>query len=145
MDATSRVARVAAARIAEGALNAYSVEDLAKEFAITGRQLRRVVEREVGASPIELAQTHRLLLAKRLLTDTALSMTQVAYASGFQSVRRFDALFQERYRLTPSRLRKRVVVKGEAEARDIDAAHDSIVLTLGYRAPLAWGPAAVIP
>jgi AraC family transcriptional regulator of adaptative response / DNA-3-methyladenine glycosylase II len=131
MDATSRVARVAAARIAQGALNDRTVDDLAGEFAITGRQLRRVVEKEIGVSPIELAQTHRLLLAKQLLTDTTLPMTQVAFASGFQSVRRFDALFQSRYRLTPSRLRKRA-------ATEAPAAGDGVVLTLGYRPPLAW-------
>lgn len=131
MDAAARVARAAAARIAEGALNGGSVDDLANEFAITGRQLRRVVEREIGVSPVALAQTHRLLLAKRLLTDTALPMTQVAYASGFQSVRRFDALFQERYRLTPSALRRRV-------SADMGVEAETISLTLGYRPPLAW-------
>ncbi|MEP6765478.1 MAG: AlkA N-terminal domain-containing protein [Gemmatimonadaceae bacterium] len=131
MDASARVARSAAARIAEGALNSGSVDDLADEFAITGRQLRRVVEKEIGVSPIALAQTHRLLLAKRLLTDTSLTMSAVAYASGFQSVRRFDALFQERYRLTPSALRKRVKSNAEVEA-------ETISLTLGYRPPFAW-------
>jgi AraC family transcriptional regulator of adaptative response / DNA-3-methyladenine glycosylase II len=131
MDVTSRVARAAISRIAGGALNRAGVENLAREFSITGRQLRRVVEQEVGASPIALAQTHRLLLAKQLLTDTPLSMTEVAFASGFQSVRRFDALFQSRYRLTPSRLRRRAV-----SAAPVDG--DSISLTLGYRAPLAW-------
>lgn len=109
VDAVSRVAHAAAARIAEGALNGRTVDELAAEFAISGRQLRRVVERHTGVSPIDLAQTHRLLLAKRLLTDTTLPMTRVAYASGFQSVRRFDALFQERYRLAPSALRRRAV------------------------------------
>jgi len=50
---------------------------------------------------VVLAQTHRLLLAKRLLADTTLSVTRIAFASGFQSLRRFNALFQERYRLSP--------------------------------------------
>ncbi len=131
VDATSRVANAATARIAEGALNGRSVDDLAAEFSITGRQLRRVIEQKTGVSPIELAQTHRLLLAKRLLTDTALPMTQVAFASGFQSVRRFDALFQERYRLAPSAMRRRAAGKNAGDA-------DTLSLTLGYRAPLAW-------
>ena len=131
IDAAARVAKAAAARIAEGALNGGSVDDLATEFNITGRQLRRVVEREIGVSPVALAQTHRLLLAKRLLTDTVLPMTQVAFASGFQSVRRFDALFRERYRLTPSALRKRVANERAGEA-------ETISLTLGYRPPFAW-------
>lgn len=131
IDATERVARAASARIAEGALNGRSVDALAAEFDITARQLRRVIEQQSGVSPIELAQTHRLLLAKRLLTDTRLSMTQVAYASGFQSVRRFDALFQERYRLTPSGLRKKTL-------SDEDKPVDTVSLTLGYRPPLDW-------
>ncbi|MEO7359955.1 MAG: AlkA N-terminal domain-containing protein [Gemmatimonadaceae bacterium] len=131
MDASARVANAAVARIAAGALNGRSVDELAAEFAITGRQLRRVIEQQTGVSPIELAQTHRLLLAKRLLTDTALSMTRVAYASGFQSVRRFDALFQERYRMPPSALRRRA---REEQTADVE----SISLTLGYREPLDW-------
>jgi AraC family transcriptional regulator of adaptative response / DNA-3-methyladenine glycosylase II len=139
IDATSRVARAAAARIAEGALNEHSLDVLAQEFSITARQLRRVVEKEVGASPIALAQTHRLLLAKRLLTDTSLSMTKVAFASGFQSVRRFDALFQQRYRLAPSRLRKRATDKNDSASNaTASAENDAIVLTLGYRPPFAW-------
>ena len=52
-------------------------------------------------SPVELAQTNRLLLAKRLIAETRLPMTQVAFAAGFESVRRFNALFRRRYRLTP--------------------------------------------
>jgi len=131
IDATERVARAASARIASGALNGRSVDALAAEFAITARQLRRVIEQQTGVSPVELAQTHRLLLAKRLLTDTKLSMTQVAFASGFQSVRRFDALFQERYRLTPSALRRKTVSND-------DNAVDTVSLTLGYRPPLDW-------
>ena len=131
VDATARVANAATARIAEGALNGRSVDELAAEFAITGRQLRRVIEQQTGVSPIELAQTHRLLLAKRLLTDTALPMTQVAFASGFQSVRRFDALFQERYRLAPGTMRRRAAGKTPGDT-------ETMSLTLGYRAPLAW-------
>lgn len=131
MDASARVANSATARIAAGALNGRSVDELAAEYSITGRQLRRVIEEHTGVSPIELAQTHRLLLAKRLLTDTALPMTHVAYASGFQSVRRFDALFLERYRMPPSALRKR--------AREEKAGNaEFISLTLGYREPLDW-------
>ncbi|MEP6834067.1 MAG: AlkA N-terminal domain-containing protein [Gemmatimonas sp.] len=131
VDATARVANAATARIAEGALNGRSVDELAAEFSITGRQLRRVIEQQTGVSPIDLAQTHRLLLAKRLLTDTALPMAQVAFASGFQSVRRFDALFQERYRLAPSAMRRRAAGKSNGD-------NETISLTLGYRAPLAW-------
>ena len=65
------------------------------------------MERELGVSPVELAQRHRLLLAKCLLTDTALPVTRVAFASGFQSLRRFNSVFRERYRMSPSALRHR--------------------------------------
>ena len=79
-DAVPRLARAAALRIAEGALNGRSVDALARELGVGGRQLRRAMERELGVSPVELAQTHRLLLAKCLLTDTALA----GHAGGVQ-------------------------------------------------------------
>ena len=69
---------------------------------MTSRHLRRIFDAEFGVSPIEYAQTQRLLLAKRLLTDTALPVTDVALASGFASVRRFNALFKARYRMAPA-------------------------------------------
>src|ERR687898_291367 len=106
MDAVPRLARLAAQRIAAGALNGQSVADLARELGVSERHLRRALERELGGSPAELAQTHRLLLAKRLLADTSLPVTRIAFASGFQSLRRFNSVFRERYRLSPSALRR---------------------------------------
>ena len=91
VDAVGQLARGATERIAAGALNGRSVRRLAAEFGVSERHLRRALEREVGVSPLELAQTHRLLLAKRLLADTDLPVTRVAFASGFQSLRRFNA------------------------------------------------------
>jgi AraC family transcriptional regulator of adaptative response / DNA-3-methyladenine glycosylase II len=67
---------------------------------VSERHLRRAMERELGVSPLELAQTHRLLLAKCLLTDTRLPVTRVAFASGFQSLRRFNSVFRQRYRMS---------------------------------------------
>ena len=78
---------------------------LARRLGVTDRHLRRVFGAQFGVSPVQYAQTQRLLLAKRLLTDTRIPVTEVALASGFASVRRFNALFKERYRMTPSRLR----------------------------------------
>ena len=131
-DAVSRLARAAASRIAAGALNGRGVADLARELGVGERHLRRVLEREMGVSPIELALTHRLLLAKRLLADTRLSVTRIAYASGFQSLRRFNAAFRARYRLSPSELRR-------PESRAAGGRDDDFVrLTLAYRPPLAW-------
>src|SRR5690242_15248430 len=86
-------------------------------------------QRALGVSPIELAQTHRLLLAKQLLTETSLPVTRVAFDSGFASVRRFNALFRSRYRLTPSDLRR------SSPGRTLG---ESIRLTLSYRPPFAW-------
>src|SRR5438552_1068483 len=73
IDAVPRLARVVAQRIAAGALNGRSVAELAHELGVSERHLRRALEHEIGVSPVALAQTHRLLLAKRLLTDTSLS------------------------------------------------------------------------
>src|SRR5918994_4350222 len=132
IDAVPNLARVAAHRIAAGALNDRSVADLAHELGVSDRHLRRVLERELGVSPVELAQTHRLLLAKRLLADTGLSVTRIAFASGFQSLRRFNAAFREQYRLSPSELRR-------PESRAAGSRDDDFVrLSLGYRPPLDW-------
>jgi AraC family transcriptional regulator of adaptative response / DNA-3-methyladenine glycosylase II len=143
IDAVPRLANVAAHRIAAGALNGRSVRDLAHDMGVSERHLRRALEREVGVSPLELAQTHRLLLAKRLLADTQLSVTRVAYASGFQSLRRFNAVFRERYRMSPTALRRGTRSLDDDRPRNVDraeaAADDTpLTLTLAYRPPLAW-------
>jgi AraC family transcriptional regulator of adaptative response / DNA-3-methyladenine glycosylase II len=130
LDAVRRVADTAVARIDAGALSEGSVEDLASELGISSRQLHRVVEAEYGVSPLALAQTRRLLLAKQLLTDTSLRVVDVAFASGFASVRQFNRLFKESYRLNPLGLRKHSAGKQEAQ----------IMLKLGFRPPLAWLP-----
>ena len=144
IDAVPRLARVAAHRIGAGALNGHGVADLARELGVSERHLRRALERELGVSPVELAQTHRLLLAKRLLADTSLPVTRIAYASGFQSLRRFNSVFRERYRLSPSALRR--TPRSSDMVRDISAhrgrgpgpATDLVRLTLAYRPPFAW-------
>lgn len=138
VDAVSRLAFAAAHRIGAGALNGRSVADLARELRVSERHLRRALEREVGVSPIELAQTHRLLLAKRLLADTALPVTRIAFDSGFQSLRRFNTVFRDQYGLSPSSLRRAAQPTG---ARRIPAAvpeGNFVRLTLAYRAPFAW-------
>jgi AraC family transcriptional regulator of adaptative response / DNA-3-methyladenine glycosylase II len=141
VDAVPRLAQAAAQHIAAGALNGRSVADLARELGVSERHLRRALEREAGVSPLELAQTHRLLLAKRLLADTALPVTQVAYASGFQSLRRFNAAFRARYRTPPSVVRR---APGTPSGRSLGGTFGAALgasplrLTLAYRAPLAW-------
>lgn len=103
-----------------------SVEDLARHLGITSRHLRRIFQAEHGVSPLQYLQTRRLLLAKALLTDSALPVQEVAYAAGFASLRRFNAAFVEHYRLQPSALRR--------AGRD-DGAAAASRLRLAYRAP----------
>ncbi len=129
IDAVSRVAAVAVSRIEDGALTEHCMEDLASELGVSDRHLRRIIRSEFGVSPVELAQTQRLLLAKRLLTDTNLPIIDVAYASGFSSLRRFNALFKERYRLNPSQLRK---------TRAADALSETLYCEIAYRPPFDW-------
>lgn len=105
VDSLSRLAAAAAARIAAGALNGGSVAGLARELGVAERHLRRALRRALGVTPVELAQVQRLSLARRLLTDTTLPVTRVAFDSGFQSLRRFNAAFRERYLMSPSTLR----------------------------------------
>jgi len=130
VDGPRTVAHAAAARIEAGALNnGSSLEDLAASLGTSSRQLRRCVRRELGVSPIELAQTNRLLLAKRLIADTPLPLTQIAFAAGFESVRRFNALFRSHYGLTPSALRRPATNNAPA---------DCLRLLVAYRPPLDW-------
>ena len=140
VDAVPRLAEAAAQRIAAGALNGQGLDQLATELGVSGRQLRRAMQQELGVSPIELAQTHRLLLAKQLLTETHLPMSRVADASGFQSVRRFNALFRERYRLNPDSLRRRAGSNGSKRTISQSEREPVLVLTMAYRPPLAWQP-----
>jgi AraC family transcriptional regulator of adaptative response / DNA-3-methyladenine glycosylase II len=118
-------------RIAAGALNDGDIECLANEVGLSSRQLRRVLLQHFGVTPVELAQTQRLLFAKKLLQETHMSMVDVAYASGFGSVRRFNALFAQRYGIAPTSVR-RAAAKSEARAPD------ALTLRLAYRPPLHW-------
>jgi AraC family transcriptional regulator of adaptative response / DNA-3-methyladenine glycosylase II len=129
IDAVGRLAAAAASRIEDGALTEGSVEELAADMGVSDRHLRRAIRVEFGVSPIELAQTQRLLLAKRLLTDTDMPVIDVAFASGFSSLRRFNALFRERYRLNPTALRR---------SRPRAELPETIVCELAYRPPLDW-------
>ncbi len=117
-------------RIAAGALNDGNVERLAAEVGLSSRQLRRVLLQHFGVTPVELAQTQRLLFAKKLLQETRLPMIEVAYAAGFGSVRRFNALFAQRYRIAPSEIRR-------AAATDAGQT-DALTLRLAYRPPFQW-------
>jgi methylphosphotriester-DNA--protein-cysteine methyltransferase len=90
IDAVGRLAAAAARQIEQGALTRQSLRELAADLGVGDRHLRRVIRQEFGVSGIQLAQTQRLLLAKRLLTESTLSIADIAFASGFSSVRRFN-------------------------------------------------------
>src|SRR3954470_17316424 len=133
VDATSRLAQAAASMLEDRALDDEGLDAVAARLGITDRHLRRAFGAEFGVSPVEFAQTQRLLLAKRLLTDTALPITEVAFASGFGSVRRFNTLFAQRYRLKPSQLR------GERRSSaPVAAANDALNFELSFRPPFHW-------
>lgn len=131
VDATTRVAQAAASLIEDRAIDSDGLVGVASSLGITDRHLRRVFGAEFGVSPVEFAQTQRLLLAKRLLTDTGLPITEVAFASGFGSLRRFNALFKQRYRLQPGQLRRRVNGKTMPVA-------DALNFELSFRPPYDW-------
>ena len=138
VDAPRRVAHAAASLIDDGFLEEQDLAALGTRLGVTDRHLRRIFQSEFGVAPIGYAQTQRLLLAKRLLTDTVMPVTDVAMASGFGSVRRFNALFQARYRMQPTRLRH-----DRDDVRTKNAANDAISgaamhFELAYRPPLAW-------
>ncbi len=99
--------------------------EVAARLGVTDRHLRRIFVAAHGVSPIDYLTTQRLLLAKRLLTDTPLAVTEVAHASGFASLRRFNDAFSTRYRMSPTALRK---------ARDF-MPRGVLVLRLAYRPP----------
>lgn len=101
---------------------------IARQLGVTDRHLRRIFHAVHGVSPIDFLTTRRLLLAKQLLTDTDMPVTQVALASGFASLRRFNAVFAARYRLSPSALRRR-------SRQPREAAHELVVVRLAYRPP----------
>lgn len=107
LEAVPRLAQRAVARISRGALNGRSVKALALTLGMSDRHLRRAVVRELGASPFSLALAQRLRAATGLLAEGRLSITQVAYASGFQSLRRFNAAFRQRFEMSPTEWRRR--------------------------------------
>jgi len=118
--------------IAEGALDESEagVEALAERLGVGGRQLRRLFQQHLGASPIAVAQTRRVLFAKHLIHDTRLPMTEVALSAGFGSVRRFNEIFRKMFGRPPSALRR--------AKRPDTSARDGVTLRLGYRPPYDW-------
>lgn len=124
VDASARLAALATRRIEEGVDD---IEALASALGVTARHLRRVLGAELGVSPVELLQTKRAGLARQLLLGTTLPVTDVAFASGFSSIRRFNTVIRERFERSPTELRKSRGVRREG-----------FVLRLDYRPPFDW-------
>jgi AraC family transcriptional regulator of adaptative response / DNA-3-methyladenine glycosylase II len=112
--------------IEQGALDEGSLPELAARVGVGERHLRRVFAEELGASPLDVAATRRLLFAKQLLTETALPISRIAEASGYASLRRFNAAFVATYGKPPREFRR---------GRSGDSAANELVLRLPYRAP----------
>nr|WP_298681781.1 AlkA N-terminal domain-containing protein [uncultured Dongia sp.] len=133
---TSNTVTRGLALIAEGALDGdtATAEQLAARLGMGERQLRRLFQEHLGASPITVAQTRRVLFAKQLIHDTRLPMAEVALAAGFGSVRRFNETFQQLYQRPPTALRRKAIT---AVAQGSVAA-SGVTVRLRYRPPYDW-------
>jgi AraC family transcriptional regulator of adaptative response / DNA-3-methyladenine glycosylase II len=134
VDDAQRVAGLIVQRLEEGQLDGSGgLEAIAEQFELSSRQIRRIVQSELGVPPIQLLLTRRLLLAKQLLTETRLPITEIAFASGFSSLRRFNDAFVARYRMSPTRLRRRAADEGDRVGDG-----STSTLLLAYRPPYDW-------
>ncbi len=127
---TSNTVSRALALIEAGGLDDDDVEGLSDRLGVGARQLRRLFRQHVGASPIAVAQTRRVLLAKQLIHETRLPMAQVALASGFNSVRRFNETFLQLFGRAPATLRR----TREHERHEAG----TLSVRLAYRPPYDW-------
>ncbi|KAG1254377.1 hypothetical protein G6F65_017065 [Rhizopus arrhizus] len=115
-----------------GALDDDGVDTLAQRLGVGERQLRRQFRQHLGASPVAVAQTRRVLLAKQLIHETHLPMAEIAFASGFGSIRRFNEIFLDLFGRAPGELRR-------SEKPEVSAGrHGEIKLLLRYRPPYDW-------
>jgi len=112
--------------LGEGALDGGDVDALAARLGVTSRQVRRLFDEHVGAPPVAVAQARRVHFARTLLVETTLPISDVAFAAGFASLRRFNAAMRNAYRMPPRAMRR-------GRASD-----DAITLRLPYRAPYDW-------
>ena len=129
---TSTTVARAMALIQRGALNNGDVETLAGRVGVGSRHLRRLFKVQVGVSPLALAMTHRLFFAKKLIHETPLSFTEIAFAAGFGSIRRFNAAFAKQYGASPSAFRRR------ATGQIASGLPVTCELVLPYRPPYDW-------
>jgi AraC family transcriptional regulator of adaptative response / DNA-3-methyladenine glycosylase II len=132
--------------IDQGFLDTASVDELAQQLEVGPRQLSRLFQQHLGASPVEVAQTRRLHFAKKLIDETAMPLAEICFAAGFGSVRRFNAVFNKTYGRSPKELREKSnlhlrVQRNIAANRDaagINGIDSGIELSLSYRPPYDW-------
>ena len=117
--------------ISESALEDGGVEALAERLGIGSRHLRRLFLQHVGATPAAVAKTRRLHFAKKLIDETTLPLGEIALASGFGSVRRFNSAFQDTYQRSPSQIRKLAHLSGALP-------ENQYCFRLRYRPPFQW-------
>lgn len=129
---TSSTVSRALALIADGGLDGgeAGVDALAERLGVGGRQLRRLFKQHLGASPVAVAQTRRVLFAKQLIQETRMPMAEVALAAGFGSVRRFNETFRQLFGRPPNELRRK-------SATELPTG-SAVTLRLRYRPPYDW-------
>lgn len=129
---TSTTVRRGLRLIASGALDDGNIEQLAERLGVTSRHLRRLFTKHLGASPLAVAHTQRLHFAKRLIDQTNLPMQEIAIASGYGSIRRFNDAFRNTYGRAPRELRRN-------DRRDQNSVESvALGVRLGYRQPFDW-------
>lgn len=116
-------------KVEQGFLEHASLTDLAKSMGMSSRHLSRLFVEHYGTTPNQIHATQRLLFARQLLKETSLSITQIAFASGFSSLRRFNDAFSSAYDMAPSRYR---------QSAHPPAPSDVLTLRLCYRPPYAF-------
>jgi AraC family transcriptional regulator of adaptative response / DNA-3-methyladenine glycosylase II len=129
---TSAVVRRALRLIDEGFLDRESVERLASRLGIGARHLHRLFLQHVGAAPLAMAQTRRLHFAKRLIDETQLPIVEIAFASGFRSIRRFNSAFLQTFDRSPRDVRR------DHSADSVPRQTHEVTLKLSYRPPYDW-------
>lgn len=126
---TSTTVNRALRLINAGMMDEHHLPELAAQLHVGPRQLHRLFVQHLGASPIAIVQNRRILFAKKLITETTLPMTEIAFSAGFSSIRRFNDAMQKAYGRPPTALRKEGV-------RSSDQAQ--LQLKLAYRPPYDW-------
>jgi AraC family transcriptional regulator, regulatory protein of adaptative response / DNA-3-methyladenine glycosylase II len=115
---TDEVVSRALVLIGDGFLDRHDERSLALEVAVSVRHLRRLFSTTLGATPTQVAVSRRAHFARMLLDDSDLTVTQIAYASGFGSVRRLNEVFRQVFTSTPTELRRRSVSNGRRPSLD---------------------------